>query len=258
MAIHPERKKENSGFLPTSKAGDDGRNKTFLELTLYGIPISMKRKIKDIAKIERPREKMIRYGVEKLTDAELLAILLRVGTKEKNAVEFARLILRAFPGDRLLEATVEELSTIRGMGSAKSCEILACFELARRRLEKKQRAILLSPRDVWEAMAEIRSSRREHFVVFYLNSRSQEIHKEIISIGTLTESLVHPREVFEGAIRNTAVSIIVAHNHPSGNPEPSDADIAVTKKLIEAGRILDIHVVDHVIVTKEEWRSVGH
>ncbi len=213
-------------------------------------------KIKDIAKLERPREKMARYGAGKLTDAELLAILLRTGTKTKNAVAFARSILKAFPEEKIAEATIMDLKKIHGIGEAKACEIVACFDLARRRLQHKKRSVLLSPKDVWEAMADIRESKKEHFVVFYLDSRSQQTHREIISIGTLTESLVHPREVFEGAIKNNAVAIIVSHNHPSGNPEPSEADISVTKKLSEAGKILDIRLVDHVIVTKEEWRSV--
>lgn len=120
----------------------------------------------------------------------------------------------------------------------------------------KNSSILLSGKDVWERMTEIRSSKREHFVVFCLDSRDQEIKKELVSIGTLNETLVHPREVFEQAIVNHAASVIFAHNHPSGDPEPSAADLEITKRLVNAGRILDIAVLNHVIVTKDSWKSI--
>ena len=135
------------------------------------------------------------------------------------------------------------------MGTVKASEIIACFELGRRMLKDKKFSILLSPKDVWERMEDIRGSKKEHFVVFYLDSRNQEIERDIISIGTLNESLVHPREVFEGAIKNNAAAIIVAHNHPSGDLKPSQDDIEITKKLIHAGKILDIEVIDHIIVS---------
>ena len=122
-------------------------------------------------------------------------------------------------------------------------------------LKGKKTSIILSPKDVWSRMADIRISKKEHFVVFYLDSRNQEIERDVISIGTLTESLVHPREVFESAVINKTVSIIIAHNHPSGDTEPSGADIEITKKLTNAGKILGIKIIDHVIVTKDKWRS---
>ena len=106
-------------------------------------------------------------------------------------------------------------------------------------------------------MEDIRGSKKEHFVVFYLDSRNQEIQREIISVGTLNESLVHPREVFEGAIKNNASSIIIAHNHPSGDLEPSQADVEITKKLIHAGKILDIKILSHVIVIKDKWNELN-
>ena len=212
-------------------------------------------KIKDIPKIERPREKMEKYGPEKLSDAELLAILLRTGTKELNVIDLAKSILRKFKNEKISETEIEELEKIHGLGKAKACEIMACFELGRRKLKGKQTSILLSAKDVWDRMADIRISKKEHFVVFYLDSRNQEIEREIISMGTLNESLVHPREVFESAIIHKTASIIIAHNHPSGDLEPSDADLEITKRLVNAGKILGIKVVDHVIVTKNNWRS---
>ncbi|MCX6713993.1 MAG: DNA repair protein RadC [Candidatus Vogelbacteria bacterium] len=206
-------------------------------------------KIKDIPKFDRPREKMEKYGPGKLSDAELLAILLRTGTKDLNVLKLAQKILQKFENEKFIDITIGELKTIHGLGSVKACEIIACFELGRRMLKGKKSSILLSPKDVWERMEDVRGSKKEHFVVFYLDSRSQEIQREIISIGILNESLVHPREVFEGAIKNNAASIIVAHNHPSGDLEPSQADIEITKKLVNAGKILDIKIIDHVIIS---------
>ncbi|MCF6276353.1 MAG: DNA repair protein RadC [Candidatus Magasanikbacteria bacterium] len=212
-------------------------------------------RIKNKLKIERPREKMKKYGPEKLKDEELLAILLRTGTKKMDVIKLAQKILRDFKDEKILDVTIVDLQKIHGLGLAKACEIVACFELGRRKLQGKKTNILLTPKDVWEAMVDIRNSKKEHFVVFYLNSRSQEIKREIVSIGTINASLVHPREVFESAIKNNASSIILAHNHPSGDLEPSQDDIEITKKLVYAGKILDIQVVDHVIVSNKEFKS---
>lgn len=214
-------------------------------------------KIKDIPKFDRPREKMEKYGPGKLSDAELLAILLRTGTKDLNVLKLAQKILQKFEKEKFMDVSINDLKGIHGLGTVKSCEILACFELGRRMLKGKKSSILLSPKDVWERTEDIRGSKKEHFVVFYLDSKNQEIQREIISIGTLNESLVHPREVFEGAIKNNASSVIIAHNHPSGDLEPSQADVEITKKLIHAGKILDIKLLSHVIVTKDKWSELN-
>ena len=213
-------------------------------------------KIKDLPKIDMPREKLEKYGPEKLSDHELLAILLGSGIKGLNVLELSKKILKNISKVGIDKVTLKDLLEIKGLGKAKASEIISCFELGRRVLKDKKTSILLSAKDVWERMSEIRTSKKEHFVVFYLDSRNQEIQKEIISIGTLNESLVHPREVFELAIKNNTSSIILAHNHPSGNTEPSQADIEITKKLIYAGRILDIRIVDHIIVTEKEYLSI--
>lgn len=213
-------------------------------------------KIKDIPKVDRPREKLERYGVEKLKDAELLAILLRTGTKDINVLKLSEKILNKFKNQKFENVSIDDLKKIHGLGSVKACEIIACFELGRRMLKDKKSSILLSPKDVWQRMEDIRDSKKEHFVVFYLDSRNQEIQREIISIGTLNESLVHPREVFEGAIKNNASSIIIVHNHPSGDLEPSESDMEISKKLINAGKILDIRICDNIIVTKTLFKSI--
>lgn len=217
--------------------------------------VSMKR-IMDLAKIDRPRERLEKYGPEKLSDAELLAILLRTGTKEMNVIKLAQKVLQQYKDKNVSEVSVSELKEIHGLGTAKACEIVACFELGRRMLEGKRTTLILSARDVWERLQDIRGSKKEHFAVFYLDSREQEIRRDIVSIGILDETLVHPREVFENAVKNNAASIIVAHNHPSGDLEPSQADLDVTRKLRHAGKVLDIELTDHIIVTKVGWKSI--
>ncbi|MES2226013.1 MAG: DNA repair protein RadC [Patescibacteria group bacterium] len=213
-------------------------------------------KIKEFHSKDRPREKLERYGPERLKDAELLAILLGTGMKGTNAIELSSRVLARWKDIGLGTATLLELCEIPGLGKAKASGIVACFELGRRLLKDKKTSVLLSAKDVWERMSDIRESKREHFVVFYLDSREQEIRRDVVSIGTLNESLVHPREVFEQSIVSHASSVIFAHNHPSGDTEPSAADLEVTKRLVQAGRILDIAVIDHVIVTKGSWKSI--
>lgn len=214
-------------------------------------------KIKDLPRVDRPREKLTKYGSGKLSNSELLAILLGTGIKGINVVELSNKILKKFTGNNLAKADVKDLKDITGLGKAKACVIVACFELGKRLLKEKKAELILSPEDVWEQLKDIRDHKKEHFVVFYLDTRNQEICREIISIGTLNESLVHPREVFEPAIRNSAAQIIIAHNHPSGNPDPSEEDIKMTAKLVEAGKLLGIELFDHIIVTDENFLSMS-
>lgn len=199
---------------------------------------------------------MEKYGPEKLSNSELLAILLRTGTKKSNVIELSQRILHKFPNGKLTKTNFNELKKIFGLGKTKACEIVACFELGKRLLKGKKSTLLLSPKDVWENLKDIRDNKREHFVVFYLDTRNQEIRREVISVGTLNANLVHPREVFEPAIRNYAAQIIISHNHPSGDVNPSDDDIEVTNRLKSAGNILGIEVMDHVIVSKNCFLSM--
>jgi len=213
-------------------------------------------KIKDLPKIDRPREKLEKYGPERLSDSELLAILLRTGSEGINVVELSSKILRKFSGVGLAKASVKELKNTFGLGSAKACEIVACYELGRRHLHDKQSVLLLSPKDVWDELKDIRDHKKEHFVIFFLDSRNQEIKREIVSVGSLNTSLVHPREVFEPAVRHLAAQVIIAHNHPAGDPSPSQEDSDITKQLVNAGKILGIEIIDHVIVTKDKFLSM--
>ena len=205
---------------------------------------------------DMPREKMLKYGPDNLTDGELLALVLGTGTREMNVLELADSIICRFGNAGLPYASCSDLSTYSGIGAARACKIAAAFELGKRFFQNKKTSIYMKPEEVWESMKDIRVAKREHFVSFYLDTKNQEIHREIISIGTLNISLVHPREVFWPAVRNAAASIIVAHNHPSGDVSPSRDDMATTKRLKEAGEILGIKVLDHVIVSREGYTSM--
>jgi len=215
----------------------------------------VKKTIKDLPKVERPREKLMQYGPGKLSNSELLAILLRSGKKGENVVELANKILKRFSTNELPNLTFNDLKDYSGLGPAKACEIVACFELGKRLLKDKKAEIYLKPKEIWEELKDLRELKKEHFVIFYLDSRSQEIKREIISVGSLNANLVHPREVFEPAVRHLAAQVILAHNHPSGDPEPSEDDLEITKQLTESGKILGIEVIDHIIITKTGFIS---
>ena len=211
-------------------------------------------KIKDLAKVDRPREKLEKYGPEKLATAELMAVLLGSGIKGLNVVELSRKIVRLIAKNGAEKIKLENLLKEKGLGKTKALQIIAALEFGRRMRPDKKPEIL-SPEDVWKLCGDLRASKKEHFAVFYLDTANALIERQIISIGTLNASLVHPREVFEPAIALRAAGIIAAHNHPSGNVEPSQDDLAITKRLAEAGKILGIGLTDHIISTANEFAS---
>lgn len=213
-------------------------------------------KLKDLPAVDRPREKMLKYGPDKLSNSELLALLLRTGTKNLHVVELAESILRSFSGKGLTEAPLGELEKVFGLGAAKACEIVACFELGKRLLKDKKATLLMTAADVARELKDIVVLKKEHLVIFYLDPRLQQIKRETISIGILESSLVHPREVFEPAILHAASAIMVAHNHPSGELVPSESDRKVTERLVRAGKVLGIEVLDHIIVTSAGFLSL--
>ncbi len=209
-------------------------------------------KIKDLPKSDRPREKLIAKGVENLKDSELLAILLRTGTIGKNVIEIASQILSKYSKKRLLQMTYADLSKISGINSAKATTLLAAFELSKRALEVNDTnlPVISDAKDAVAQLSDMRDLKKEHLVALYLNAKNQLVHKETISMGTLNANLVHPREVFEPALKYSAAQIIAAHNHPSGDPKPSEDDLEVTKRLTEAGKMMGIELMDHVIISK--------
>ncbi|PIP15342.1 hypothetical protein COW98_03140 [Candidatus Roizmanbacteria bacterium CG22_combo_CG10-13_8_21_14_all_35_9] len=210
----------------------------------------------DLPKQDRPREKLIKYGPNKLSNHELLAIILGSGRKGKNVLELAKEVLRKINKEELLTTDVLTLKKQAGIGLVKACQLISCFELGKRFLKEKKSTLIMKPEDIWREMKEIRGNKKEYLVIFYLDVRNQVIRKEIISIGSLNSSLIHPREVFEPAVSHLAAQIIISHNHPSGDPSPSEEDIEVTKRLIQVGEILGIEIIDHVIVTEKEFFSM--
>ncbi|MDO8495112.1 MAG: DNA repair protein RadC [bacterium] len=214
-------------------------------------------KIKDLPKIERPREKLIAKGAENLKDSELLAILLRTGTIGKNVIEISSQILTKHSKKRLLQMTYNDLSKISGIDSAKATTLLAAFELSKRALEVNDTnlPVISDAKDAVAQLSDMRDLKKEHLVALYLNAKNQLVHKETISMGTLNANLVHPREVFEPALKYSAAQIIAAHNHPSGDPKPSEDDLEVTKRLTEVGKMMGIELMDHVIVSKNNHFS---
>lgn len=213
-------------------------------------------KIKDLPVVDWPQEKLLRYGPDKLNNYELLAIILGSGSKNNNALELAKKILKQLPEAELIAATTGMLIRFPGIGKTKAVRFIAALELGKRLLYHKQSVLILSPKDVWNELVNIRKEKKEYFVIFYLDVRNQIIKKEIVSIGTLNASLVHPREVFESAIKHSAAQILISHNHPSGDQNPSEEDIVLTKRLEKAGEILGIEIIDHVIITTEKFYSL--
>ncbi len=209
--------------------------------------------IKELPYSERPRERMLSQGAGMLSNTELLAILIGTGTRNESAMSLAeQIISKEEEGLHFLGSAVpQELSEISGVGEAKSCQIAAAIELGKR-LATKPRAKRLnigSPEDIASIfMEEIRYHKKESFKILLLNKKNEIISVEDISTGNIDTSIVDPREVFNPAIRKSAGSIVLVHNHPSGNPEPSNADIKVTERIKKAGEILDIKVVDHIII----------
>lgn len=215
-------------------------------------------KIKDLPCFARPREKLIEKGPASLKDKELLAILLGTGRAGKSVLEIAQEILSKHPMKNLLVLDCEKLSKIKGIGPSKACSLLAAFEITKRALEVEDNNLpaINSAREAVAQLQELRTAKKENFVVLYLNARNQLIHKEIISVGTLNASLVHPREVFKPAIDHLAAGIIIAHNHPSGELVASEEDTKVTKRLTGAGEMLGIDVLDHLIVVENSFLSL--
>jgi len=214
-------------------------------------------KLKDIPRIDRPRERFLEKGADALSKSELLAILIGSGIKGKNVKQLSNQIIRKF-GNKFLNITVDDLLEISGIGKAKALQIVSALALVKRFYEElgPKDNIVLSAKDAVSLTSKIRDKKKEYLVCLYLNARNALLKKEIISIGILDKSIIHPREIFGPAIEIRAAGLILLHNHPSGDVTPSKQDIGVINKILEAGKIMGVNVVDFIIVSENDIHSV--
>lgn len=216
--------------------------------------------LREIPNEDRPRERLLQFGAEALSNTELLAILIRTGTTKESAVKLADRVLAMSGGIRnLVDMSIEQFTSIRGVGQAKALQMQAGIELGRRlaRSGLQDTPLIKSPRDAADlVLDELRYLQKEHFMVLFLNTKNRVIGKETLSVGSLNASIVHPREVFRSAIKRSSASIICAHNHPSGDPTPSPEDVEVTRRLSAAGQLVGIELLDHLIVADRQFVSM--
>jgi len=214
-------------------------------------------KIKDMNENSRPRERFIEKGANSLSDAELFAILLRTGIKGENVIEMSNRLIAEYGLGKLFDCSLKELQEIKGIGPGKAMQILVMNEILKRiSLVKNPVVKVNSAKDVFDLFHErLKDEKQENFYILMLNTQNNIIGEQLISKGILDASIVHPREVFKFAIKNSASKIILIHNHPSGNSEPSREDIEITKLVSEAGELLNISLRDHLIIGKDKYWS---
>lgn len=211
-------------------------------------------RISELSSVDRPREKLLAKGEEALSDAELLAVLLGSGSKRFSVLDLSLRILSAVDG-QLANADAKNLLKLNGVGKAKACQVVAAMELGRRHLSRR-RTVIRDAEDAVPYLAGIRNERQEHFVCLSLNGANEVLATRVVTVGLLDSNQVHPREVFADPITDRAASILCAHNHPSGTLEASPEDLAITRRLVKAGEVLGIRVLDHLIVTGEGFLSM--
>lgn len=215
--------------------------------------------IKEIPFEERPRERFLKYPSHTISTHELIAIILRTGSKQESVIELAKRILYKYENlKELSNVSIKDLMKIRGIGTSKAIELLAAFELGKRVSKESfiPQVKLFSPESIYLFLKdELEMKTQEHFLALYLNTKGELLKKETLFIGSLNSSLIHPRELFKHAVLNSAATIIVSHNHPSGDPTPSAQDIEITKILCKNGKMMDIELLDHIIIGKDRYYS---
>jgi len=212
-------------------------------------------KIKDLPDSPKPRERFLKFGAEALSDAELFAIILRTGLVGENVIEMSNRLISKFGLVDLFNKSLKELQEIKGIGENKAMQLLTIAELGKRCNEEKNVIKKITcAEDVFKLFnIRLRDKKQEHFYMLMLDTKNQIVDKPVlITKGILDASIIHPREIFNAAVKNSASKIILVHNHPSGNPEPSEEDLEVTKKIIDSGEMIGIKVVDHVIIGSKE------
>lgn len=213
----------------------------------------MAKKLKEIPEFDRPREKLVRKGIHSLSNEELLMVILGRGMPGIDVRTLAKTILKEVEKDPE-NISLDKLESIKGIGLAKASQILASFEFARRYLVKEGVKIQRTD-DVLKLVEDIRIKKQEHFITITLDGASNLIERRTVFIGTVTESIIHPREIFADAITDRASGIIFVHNHPMDDPQPSEVDITITQRLCEVARLIGIEVIDHIIVSKDDYFS---
>lgn len=209
--------------------------------------------IKKMSKVEQPRERLKNFGVSQLTDQELIALLVASGSKENGLQKITNSVINIL--DKKGELNLNDLSSIKGLGLVKSSQLCAALELGRRKSEKRNRQIL-DPEDVHKVVRHYASREQELFISVAINCAHEILTIDVASMGTINQCIVHPREVFSNAIKNRAIAIIICHNHPTGNLNPSLNDLHITKRLVECGKILGIEIIDHLIFSEDEFHSM--
>lgn len=214
------------------------------------------KKMRDLPPVDRPREKIAGKGAGSLSGTELLEAIIGRGTKDRDVRTLAREV-EAVLNKQKGQTTLADLVRIDGIGPTKAAQILACIELGRRLFKESPESVKVQkPEDILALVQEFREKKQEHFICISLNGAGEVLNKRVVTIGLLNHSLVHPREVFADAITDRAASVVCVHNHPSGSLEPSSQDIAITRQLEEAGALLGIRLLDHIIITKTGYASM--
>jgi len=218
---------------------------------------SYRLRIRDLPEEEKPREKLRKYGPASLKNYELMAVILGKGTRKEGILELSKRIMSQY-GDQAVfsQGDVDTLKKVLSLSPVQACQVVAAFELGKRLFGRSTEIFLRSPEEVFEYAKDMARLKKEHLRGLYLDTRNKLIRDEVIAIGTLNASLAHPREIFHPAIESHAAGIILVHNHPSGDPSPSNDDIELTMQVYEASKIIEIDVLDHVIIGSRDYRSL--
>ncbi len=212
------------------------------------------KKFKSLKKIDKPREKLLKKGVESLKEVELVSIIIGSGVKGRDLFFISEKVLKSIK--KAGKPKTEELLKIEGLGIAKASKIVASYEFFKRLFTETSEITIKKAEDVYTLVFDLRDKKQEHFILFTLDGANRVINKRTLFVGTLTQSIVHPREIFAYALEDRAASIIIVHNHPSGNLEASEDDIRITERVREAGKLMGIELLDHIIVSKNGYKSI--
>ena len=235
-------------FMVHGKAANAAAGRDYI-LTIHDMPAE-----------DKPREKLMAQGAEAMTVQELLALVLVTGTAKEEILGLSQRLIRSYGEKSILsERDPKQLSESADIPIVKACQIVAVGELGRRAFDQAASGftVVRNAKDVYEYLSDMRTLSKENFRGLFLNSHNRIIRDEVISIGTVNSNIIHPREVFRPGIESNAVAVILAHNHPSGESTPSAEDVTITAQLVQAGKILGIAVLDHVIITKDAFTSVS-